>query len=95
MNTLDEYHEELNCRHCGKTIQWNYDPWSYYHQWSIIKSRDKLILHEKNCELNPNGPNKKLFKDIARCKTQTRISECLNCQHYQKKCNGTKNKNQK
>ena len=30
----------------------------------------------------------KLFEDIAKCKTQARISECLNCKHYQKKCDG-------
>lgn len=84
----EECEKIYHCRYCGKGITWWFDSWHYYKPPTGLKAKDALDRHEKDCEKNPNSKENRLHRDIARCKTQARISECLNCKHYQKKCDG-------
>lgn len=88
MNTnerREKCNETYNCRYCGEEIKWTFNRY-----WWGITSKDALSRHEENCEKNPNSPIGQLLKEIAKCKTQTRISECLNCKLYHNEtCTGT------
>lgn len=80
---LNQCEEEIYCKYCHKKIKW-----LATYGW-VIWPKEMVSVHEKECEENPNSPSGLLLRDIAKCKTQARISECLNCQHYQEKCTGT------
>ena len=83
---LEECNIELTCTYCWKRVKWSF---SYY--WWCITSKEALKRHEEECEKNPNSPLWILLKDIQRCQNEAKIFNCLNCQHYQKKCSWTKN----
>ena len=78
--------EELTCKHCWTTITWAF---SFYWWW--ITSKDALERHEAQCSKNPDSPEWKLLRDIEKCQNEAKIFNCLNCQHYHKRCSGTKN----
>ncbi len=80
-NTIGEYAREytkdsIYCPDCGKTFT---GARSYY-GWGIT-AQGQFDAHKKVCE-----DKKQLLQDITICKTQSKISECLNCQRYQKEC---------
>lgn len=82
---IEACREELTCKHCWATITWSF---SLY--WGWITSKDALERHERECPNNPESLEWRLLGDIKRCQTIARISDCLNCQHYHIKCDGTK-----
>jgi hypothetical protein len=73
----------INCKYCNE----NFTGMTY-----AGYIRDD---HELHCPKNENNykniqeeKEKQFKKDIILCQTQARISECLNCQRYQKECSG-------
>ena len=77
---------KANCDYCWKEFNDHISLW----WWAPgEKIRDN---HEKVCDKNTNSPDNILKRDISICQSQAKIFNCLNCQHYQKKCPGTNNK---
>ena len=88
---IKEDKEVLTCPHCWQEFRRTYhfswlDPGYEYR----TTAEQELKCHEKHCSKNPNSPEWKLLIDIRRCQCEARIYHCLNCQHYQKECEGTK-----
>lgn len=83
--------EVLTCPYCWEEFKWNYDYFLEDENYHRVTAESKLKSHERSCLKNPNCPEWKLHFDILRCQWEARIYHCLNCQHYQKKCSGTKN----
>ena len=82
----EECSEKLTCKYCWTTITWWCSPY-----WWWITSKDALKRHEAQCSKNPESEEWRLLSDIKRCQTIARICDCLNCQHYHKRCKGTNN----
>lgn len=86
-----EYLEELTCQYCWEKIKWWFvEEWGFVPK-EPVTSKEALEWHERNCPRNPESPEWKLMNDIWKCQTEARIFHCLNCQHYRKRCGGTKN----
>lgn len=82
---IEKCTEKLTCRHCWAQITWWF---SHYGWW--ITSEDALKRHEEQCSKNPDSLEWRILSDIKRCQLEARIFDCLNCQHYHKRCSGTK-----
>jgi len=71
--------KEIKCTDCWKVFEGGSS-----HFWWGISPQEQFNSHKKACE-----QKQQLLNDIVICKTQAKISECLNCKRYQKECSWT------
>ena len=90
LEAIKEGTEVLKCQYCWQEFKWSYHYFIEDEDYHRVSAEQELKSHEEHCLENPNCPEWKLHLDITRCQCEARIYHCLNGQHYQKKCKGTK-----
>lgn len=77
---------KAKCQYCGT----EYNDFYSSSAWWWASGETARDSHEKECDKNSNSPQNILKRDIVRCQNEAAIFNCLQCQHYQKKCSWTK-----